>query len=116
MEYEVRTYVGARVKTLRLEQGMSQGDLAEGIGMVRTSITNIEVGRQRLLVPSFINIALVLGVEMANLLPTWEDVGAILTPGHEKELRSIERQLARLGPTMDRIQALVERHRELSGG
>jgi transcriptional regulator with XRE-family HTH domain len=39
---------------------MTQSDLAEAMGLSRTSITNIEQGRQRLLIDQFCRVAEVL--------------------------------------------------------
>ena len=62
--------VGAKIRQVRKERGMKQETLAEGIGLTRTSLTNIEKGRQRLLLHMFIHIAASLGVEPNALLPT----------------------------------------------
>lgn len=40
--------VGARVQMIREAVGMTQSELAKKIGYTRTSIVNIEAGRQRL--------------------------------------------------------------------
>lgn len=114
IESAVREHLGARVRRLRLERNISQAQLAEAIGMARTSITNIEVGRQGLVTPSFINIALYLGVEMADLLPTWGEIGAIHTPERERELIRIDRELIKYEPVVSRILALEARRKELT--
>lgn len=41
--------IGAKIEQLRNMLGWSQEDLAKKVGLTRTSITNIEAGRQRIL-------------------------------------------------------------------
>jgi transcriptional regulator with XRE-family HTH domain len=48
---------------------MTQAELGEQIGLSRTAVTNIECGRQRLLVDQLVEIADALGVSAAELLP-----------------------------------------------
>ena len=45
----VHASVGAKIKLIREALGWTQGDLAEKVGLARTSITNIELGNQRML-------------------------------------------------------------------
>jgi DNA-binding XRE family transcriptional regulator len=40
---------GKNIRNLRLACGMTQGRLGEKVGLTRTSIVNIEAGRQRVL-------------------------------------------------------------------
>lgn len=39
--------IGLRVRRLRLGLGVTQGELAESVGLTRTSIVNFEAGNQR---------------------------------------------------------------------
>jgi transcriptional regulator with XRE-family HTH domain len=48
---------------------VSQADLAAAVGLTRTSISNIEKGRQKMLVHTFLDIARALGIEPLELLP-----------------------------------------------
>ena len=48
---------------------LTQAALGERIGLSRTAITNIECGRQRLLVDQLVEIADALDVSAAELLP-----------------------------------------------
>jgi transcriptional regulator with XRE-family HTH domain len=65
-----RTYksLGIAIRKARITRKLSQTRLAELIGLQRTSITNIELGRQRLLLHTLIDIASVLAVPAATLL------------------------------------------------
>ena len=50
-------------------RGMTQAELGRQIGLSRTSVTNIEQGRQHVSLHQFLNIALALDVAPEALLP-----------------------------------------------
>ena len=60
--------LGLRIRAAR-EGKLTQATLAATVGLSRTAITNIECGRQRLLVDQLVDIAGALGVPPAELLP-----------------------------------------------
>jgi transcriptional regulator with XRE-family HTH domain len=62
--------VGQNVRRKREQLGLTQEALASQVALTRTSITNIEKGRQKLLLHTLVDIAHALGVEPALLLPT----------------------------------------------
>ena len=68
--------LGAEIRSLRDDAGDSQGDLAEVLGLSRTSVVNIEAGRQRPPLVTLYRIAEVYGVEIAALLPPLASVNA----------------------------------------
>lgn len=41
--------LGIRLRTLREMKGVTQADLARGLGLTRTPVVNIEAGRQRIM-------------------------------------------------------------------
>lgn len=59
--------IGARIKTQRKRKGISQESLAAKIALTRTSVVNIEQGRQRLLVHTVAKIADALGVDQKKI-------------------------------------------------
>src|SRR5580704_2562598 len=61
--------LGRRIRAAR-EGKLTQAALGERIGLSRTAVTNIECGRQRLLVDQLVGIAEALGVAAVELLPT----------------------------------------------
>lgn len=71
---EVYAMVGERIRAAREQHGLTQEDLAAAIGLTRTSITNIERGRQRLLLHTLCDIAGILRIEPASLLPNLNDM------------------------------------------
>ncbi len=59
---------GARVRMIREAMGIDQATLAERVGLQRTSITNIEAGRQRVLLADVQKFADGFGVTTKHLL------------------------------------------------
>jgi transcriptional regulator with XRE-family HTH domain len=60
---------GARVRAYRTADGVTQQDLAEAAGLSRSSIANLEAGRQDVTVTTVLAIAHHLGVAPGDLLP-----------------------------------------------
>jgi transcriptional regulator with XRE-family HTH domain len=61
--------VGRRIRKAREEAGLTQGRLAELVSLTRTSVTNIEQGRQKLLLHTLADVAAALQVPAAELVP-----------------------------------------------
>ena len=61
--------LGRRIRQLRERRKLTQLRLAQELGMSRTSVTNVEIGRQRLLIHQFVRLAQILGVPPSELLP-----------------------------------------------
>jgi len=66
--------IGQRLKETRrqysrLSSKLTQGDLAKIINFERTSITNIELGKQKTPIHVIYQLCSILGVEIADLLP-----------------------------------------------
>ncbi len=61
--------VGRRVRNARDERGLTQEALATLVSLTRTSITNIEKGRQKLLAHTIMDLATALKIPPATLLP-----------------------------------------------
>lgn len=61
--------IGKQIQTLRLKKGLTQSKLAASLALNRTSITNIEKGRQKILVHTLWELADALGVTPKSLLP-----------------------------------------------
>lgn len=72
---EIYTRVGREILQHRLNAGLSQAELASSIGLTRTSISNIEKGRQKMLLHTLVMIAESLRVPTASLLPASEHDG-----------------------------------------
>lgn len=61
--------VGRRIRQTREERGLTQEALAELVSLTRTSITNIEKGRQKILAHTLVALATALRVAPAALFP-----------------------------------------------
>ena len=67
--------VGQRVRKARDARGLTQEALATLVSLTRTSITNIEKGRQKLLAHTIVDLATALKVSPATLLPENHSTG-----------------------------------------
>ena len=77
---EVYRMVGERIREERKRQNITQEELASRVGLTRTSITNVEKGRQKLLLHTLVQIADRLGVSPERLLPTLDAETSIEVP------------------------------------
>jgi transcriptional regulator with XRE-family HTH domain len=68
MAAEIYAQIGAAIRKRRDALGLSQAQLADRVGLVRTSITMIENGSQALLVHQLVDIAKALKAAPGELL------------------------------------------------
>ncbi len=61
--------VGDRVRSARIDAGLSQALLAEQVGLTRSSVANLEAARQRTSLYHFVLIARALKTDINQLLP-----------------------------------------------
>lgn len=62
--------IGERIRTRRTELGFSQTQLGQKVSLTRSSIANIEAGRQRPMIHTIMQIADELNLEPPELLPS----------------------------------------------
>jgi transcriptional regulator with XRE-family HTH domain len=67
--------LGQRVRAARDEAGITQTQLAEGIGLTRSSVANLEAGRQRIMLHVAVSIAELLGTQLSELIVEAEQRG-----------------------------------------
>ncbi len=65
--------LGENIKNFRTKQGYSQDELAKFLDLTRTSIVNIEKGRQRPPLHLVYDLAIFFNVEITNLLPSKDE-------------------------------------------
>lgn len=65
-------HIGGAIAARRSANGVSQAHLAKAVGLTRTSISNIENGRQKMLIHTLVDIARVLEVNPTAFLPAPE--------------------------------------------
>lgn len=61
-------HIGHRTCEARLRMGLTQSQLGELVGLTRTSIVNIELGRQRVMLHTVLVLAAALSVRASDLL------------------------------------------------
>jgi transcriptional regulator with XRE-family HTH domain len=69
--YEI---IGNRIREFREKKQWTQAELSERLQITRSSITNIESGRQKIQLDTLYQIALALNVEIELFLPTLNDL------------------------------------------
>src|SRR5258708_19947441 len=67
-DVEIYEALGQTIRSKREEKRMTQGELADLVEMSRASVTNIELGRQSVLVDQLCRFANALAVQPADLL------------------------------------------------
>lgn len=61
--------LGRRARSARRKAGLTQQEVADRIGLSRTSVTNIERGNQQILLHMLYRLAAALGTDPLALLP-----------------------------------------------
>ena len=84
---------GRNLREARRKAGLSQGDLALSIRLTRASVSNIEQGRQKVLLHTFWEMLDVLNTQPGDLLPSAKTQPASSLSG----LRSDEIEFVRRG-------------------
>jgi transcriptional regulator with XRE-family HTH domain len=84
---------GRLLRKSRKEAQLTQGEVAERVGLSRTSITNIERGRQHVLLHQLFLLAAAVGVDPTELLPQGKAALEELLPA--RELRALPDEQSR---------------------
>lgn len=88
--------VGARVRRARLSARYSQQRLAECVRLSRSSIANIETGRQPIYLHALVLIAEQLGIPISDLIPPTSRDFDTVESENVKRLPETERRFVRL--------------------
>jgi transcriptional regulator with XRE-family HTH domain len=98
MKTQTRKLLGARIKELRINQHISQAQLAEQVDIDSKSLSRIEVGGSDPSLDTLENIAVVLGVEVKDFFEfthnvdgqqVKESIRKLLASADEKQLKVI---------------------------
>ncbi|WP_018275152.1 helix-turn-helix transcriptional regulator [Teredinibacter turnerae] len=73
-ESQLRKIIGTRIKELRTKSGKKQLEIATAVDLKRTSITNIEAGKQMITIPVLYRICHELEVNIDDVMPTFDDL------------------------------------------
>lgn len=68
--------LGRRLRDARLDADLSQAKLAKLLGLTRSSIANIEAGRQRIQAHTVVSIAAELSMPIEKILPSRDALSA----------------------------------------
>jgi DNA-binding XRE family transcriptional regulator len=82
--------VGRRVRLHREATRLSQEQLAKHLRLTRSSVANLEAGQQRISAETLVAVSQVLGVDLAELLPSrapTADVQSMIPPGLPRKIR-----------------------------
>ncbi len=106
--YEI---LGQRLRVLREKVGqgsarLTQADLAEKVGLERTSITNIEKGGQKVPLHVLYKMCESLGAEINDVLPRFDEIQETPTAQLDKQIVNFGQSRASLLPGM--MEALRE--------
>lgn len=98
-EEKLHAALGKKIRELRQSSGLTQAELADRIAISRTSLTNVELGRQRVLVDQLYKMADVLNTRPQDLLPQpSEIIGTSTVSSAEEPLpESVHRFVAKVG-------------------
>ncbi len=100
--------LGARVKAARRQAELSPKELAALVGLSRSSIANLESGRQRVPIHIIWNLADALGVSVVDLMPEPERRASVPKPALNRVLKQ-EPRLAEVSPAgKRRVKEFVE--------
>lgn len=96
---QVYKSLGERIRARRVEVDMTQTELGQRVSMTRSSIANIEAGRQRAMIHTIMQIANELDLEPRELLPAPD-----FTSNDNKLLRELDGQPT---STQEFVQSVV---------
>jgi DNA-binding XRE family transcriptional regulator len=98
------TALGNRIKNHRISNGYSQDDLAKFLGLTRTSVVNIEKGRQRASLHAVYDLAVFFNIELSDLLISPVD------PKKQSDLsRAIKANISTVGKTFKDVPITEEK-------
>ncbi len=101
--------VGTQIRAIREKRELNQDALADAVKLSRTSICNIEKGRQKLLLHTLCDIARVLSVAPMELLPQNPKNGSSTADSNRMRVVDDDRRAV---PNEERkqIEAMIHHH------
>jgi len=75
--------LGDRIRRARKKRKLTQDKLAKAVGLTRTSVTNIETGRQPIYIHTLVRIAELLGEPLLDLIPNPNIIGSPTKPADQ---------------------------------
>lgn len=68
-EVSFNKYIAIRVEKLRKDKGLTQEQLGDAIGLSRSSIVNLEKGRQQMTIKNLYLICNIFGIKSIEIMP-----------------------------------------------
>lgn len=88
--------LGERIRKRREKLGLTQQQLAERVDLSRTSVTNIERGRQAVLVHQLAMFAKALDLRLSSLIPSEDETPSLTRSAPEEEIAAAMARLRRV--------------------
>lgn len=94
MDSKLYRVFGSRLRALREEKSVTQEELARRVDLSRTSITNIEKGRQRIMLHQVLELAEALDADLGALIPhnPGQDPGEALRPDVARVIERLQQE------------------------
>ena len=64
----LQTTIGANVRVLRVQEGLTQGELAERAGITQQALSRLELGRLNITMRTLVRLAVAMGAEVQDML------------------------------------------------
>lgn len=84
--------IGERVSEFRKANKTSQDELSKKANVGRTTISNIESGKQQVSIHTLLQIAEALNLEIHSLIPLYSEVKNEMVPQHDKVSEILDQQ------------------------
>jgi transcriptional regulator with XRE-family HTH domain len=107
----VQRAFGQRLQAARRRQGLMQKTLAAQMGLTRANLSNIERGKQRIYLDQVLQVAHLLSVATADLLPDLDDIypkSSISSPSDDPIAPDLQEEVSRV------LRSVVEGHASTS--
>jgi transcriptional regulator with XRE-family HTH domain len=104
---EIYELIGRKVRARREELGLTQLELASKAGTTRSSISNLEIGTQRMPLEQLIGLARHLTVDYRVLLPTPSELPTE-TPGGPLNAENVDRVAPATAEFIEKLENLSD--------
>ena len=92
---QIYELMGKLIRSRRKKLNLTQDDLARRVNLMRTSITNIEKGRQKIQVHTLFDLAAALEVDPVTLIPSLKASETDIFRERVKGMRPDEREFVK---------------------
>jgi len=104
MSHPVDVHVGKKLKEFRLLRGMTQTEVAEGLGISFQQVQKYELGRNRISASKLFEVSRILAIEPGEFFAGFDQITASPLPPVDDESAKIASMVARISDTRVRAQ------------